>query len=223
MAKRKYKAKYNNADDLLDNCKIVDTCYIWPESSCPMPMMSPKSPLAMRFNSSSIVRILFTICRFVPAGPRLVKVCNSDWCVNPYHHTEAKRFRVKRFATGHPNDLLPEQEGSRHLVAPSDEELTEMRPKKPIHIKTLLDSAVVAGYDAEGITNKRVLLTPPRKPPNVAREDRPVLTIKLRDEPKPEQPKDETPLESWEDIEFGIDKMIAHISAQRQSKLKGDS
>jgi hypothetical protein len=225
MAKRRYKAKYNNADDLLDNCTISDTgCYLWPESSCQMPMMASQSPLAMKFTSVSIVRILFTICRFVPAGPRLISVCNSKWCVNPYHHTESKRFRIKRFATGQPNDLLPEQESSRHLIAPSDEELTEMRPKKPIHIKTLLDSAVVAGYDAEGITNKRVLMTPPRKPVRMASEDGPpILTIKLREEPKPEVPKDDTPLESWEDIEFGIDKMIAHISAQRKAKMERNS
>ena len=110
------------------------------------------------------------------------------------------------------------------MVAPSDEELTEMRPKKPIHIKTLLDSAVVAGYDAEGITNKRVLMTPPRKPVRMASEDGPpILTIKLREEPKPEVPKDDTPLESWEEIEFGIDKMIAHISAQRKAKMERNS
>ena len=95
-----------------------------------------------------------------------------------------------------------------------------MRPKKPVHIKTLLDSAVVAGYDAEGITNKRVLLTPKRKDIPTATEDKPILRIKLRDEPKPLPPKDETPLESWEDIEFGLDKMIDHISAQRKAKLE---
>lgn len=224
MAKRRYKAKYNNADDLLDNCTISGNCYLWPESSCQMPVMASQSPLAMKFTSVSVVRILFTICRFVPAGPRLISVCNNKWCVNPYHHTESKRFRVKRFATGRPNDLLPEQEASRHMVAPSDDELMEMRPKKPIHIKTLLDSAVVAGYDAEGITNKRILMTPPRRPIPVASEDRPVLTIKLREEPKPEPVKDETPAASWEEIEsgldFGIDKMIAHISSQRKSKLE---
>jgi hypothetical protein len=218
MTKRPYKAKYNNADDLLDNCKIVNDCYLWPESSCPMPMMSPKSPLALRFTSTSIVRILFTICRFPPAGPRLISMCNSKWCVNPYHHTESKRIRQKRFATGEPNGLLPEQETARHLIAPSDEELMAMRPKKPIHIKTLLDSAVVAGYDAEGITNKRVLLTPPRRTSRFADEDKPVLTIKLRDEPKlvTEEVKDEGP--SWDEIEFGLDQMINHISAQRKAK-----
>lgn len=220
MTKRPYKAKYNNADDLLDNCEIRDDCYLWPESSCPMPMMSPKSPLALRFTSTSIVRILFTICRFPPAGPRLISMCNSKWCVNPYHHTESKRIRQKRFATGRPNDVLPEQESSRHLIAPPDEELMAMRPKKPVHIKTLLDSAVVAGYDAEGITNKRVLLTPKRKDIPTATEDKPILRIKLREEPKPVTPKEEVELESWESIEFGLDKMIDHIAAQRKAKME---
>ena len=224
MAKRKYRAKYNNADDLLDNCTISDNCYLWPESSCQMPMMASQSPLAMKFTSVSIVRILFTICRFVPAGPRLISVCNSKWCVNPYHHTESKRFRIKRFATGYPNNLLPEQESTRHLVAPPDAELAAMRPKKDVHIKTLIDSAVIAGYDAEGITNKRTLMTPQRKSIRMASEDGPpVLTIKLREEPKLETPKDDTPLESWEDIEFGIDKMIAHISQQRKVKSERNS
>ena len=109
------------------------------------------------------------------------------------------------------------------MVAPPDAELAAMRPKKDVHIKTLIDSAVIAGYDAEGITNKRTLMTPQRKSIRMASEDGPpVLTIKLREEPKPE-PKDDTPLESWEDIEFGIDKMIAHISQQRKVKSERNS
>ena len=95
-----------------------------------------------------------------------------------------------------------------------------MRPKKPIHIKTLLDSAVVAGYDAEGITNKRILLTPKRKELPTATEGRPVLRIKLLEEPKPVTPKEEVELESWESIEFGLDKMIDHIAAQRKAKAE---
>jgi hypothetical protein len=81
----------------------------------------------------------------------------------------------------------------------------------------------VAGYDAEGITNKRVLMTPPRKPVRMADENGPpILTIKLREEPKPE-PVDDTPAPTWEEIEFGIDKMIAHISEQRKAKLERNS
>ena len=212
-------AKYNNADDLLDNCEIKHLCYVWPKSSCAVPMLSHYSPLAGRFNTTAVVRILFTICRFPPAGPRLMNVCGTKWCVNPYHQSESKAYRVKRFASGQPNDLLPEQEGSRHLIAPPDDELIEMRPKNPFHIKMLMDSASLAGYDTEGILKYKGFAIPKPKAIPVASEDRPIFKLKLRDEPKP-PPKDETPLESWEDIEFGLDKMIDHISAQRKAKLE---
>lgn len=212
-------AKYNNADDLLDNCAVKHLCYVWPKSSCAVPMLSHYSPLAGRFNTTAVVRILFTICRFPPAGPRLMNVCGTKWCVNPYHQSESKAYRVKRFASGQPNDLLPEQEGSRHLIAPPDDELIEMRPKNPFHIKMLMDSASLAGYDTEGILKYKGFAIPKPKAIPVASEDRPIFKLKLRDEPKP-PPKDETPLESWEDIEFGLDKMIDHISAQRKAKLE---
>jgi hypothetical protein len=137
---------------------------------------------------------------------------------------EAKMYRVKRFASGQPNALLPEQESSRHLIAPPDEDLINMRPKNPFHIKMLMDSASLAGYDTDGILKTKGFAVPNRKPIRMASEDGPpVLTIKLRAEPKPETPKDDTPLESWEDIEFGIDKMIAHISAQRKVKTERNS
>lgn len=214
-------AKYNNADDLLDNCEVKNLCYVWPKSSCSLPQLSPNSPMAGKFNTNAVLRILFTICRFPPAGPRLLNTCGTKWCVNPYHFMEAKMYRVKRFASGQPNSLLPEQESSRHLIAPPDEELIEMRPKNPYHIKMLMDSASLAGYDTEGILKQKGFAIPNRKSIRMASEDGPpVLTIKLREEPKPETPKDDTPLESWEDIEFGIDKMIAHISAQRKVKTE---
>jgi hypothetical protein len=216
-------AKYNNADDLLDNCEVKNLCYLWPKSSCAVPMLSPTSPLAGKFNTNVIVRILFTMCRFPPAGPRLLNTCGVKWCVNPYHFMEAKMYRVKRFASGQPNALLPEQESHRHLIAPPDEELIEMRPKNPFHIKMLMDSASLAGYDTDGILKQKGFAIPNKKPIPTATEGKPILTIKLREEPKLETPKDDTPLESWEDIEFGIDKMIAHISAQRKIKMERNS
>ena len=213
-------AKYKNADDLLDNCEVKNLCYVWPKSSCAIPMLSPYSPLAGKFNTSAVVRILFTICRFPPAGPRLINVCNTKWCVNPYHQSESKMYRVKRFASGYPNDLLPEQEGSRHLIAPPDDELIEMRPKNPHHVKMLMDSASLAGYDTEGILKYKGFAVPKPKAIPVASEDKPIFKLKLRDEPKLVTLKDETPLESWESIEFGLDKMIDHIAAQRKAKLE---
>lgn len=130
-------------------------------------------------------------------------------------------YRVKRFASGQPNALLPEQESHRHLIAPPDEELIAMRPKNPYHIKILMDSASLAGYDTDGILKQKGFAIPNKKPPRMASEDGPpILTIKLREEPKPEPVKDETPVASWEEIEFGIDKMIAHISEQRKAKME---
>jgi len=213
-------AKYKNADDLLDNCEVKNLCYVWPKSSCAVPMLSPYSPLAGKFNTNAVVRILFTICRFPPAGPRLINVCSTKWCVNPYHQSESKMYRVKRFASGYPNDLLPEQEGSRHLIAPPDDELIEMRPKNPHHVKMLMDSASLAGYDTEGILKYKGFAVPKPKAIPIASDDKPIFKLKFRDEPKPVTPKDETPLESWESIEFGLDKMIDHIAAQRKAKLE---
>ena len=213
-------AKYKNADDLLDNCEVKNLCYVWPKSSCAVPMLSHYSPLAGKFNTTAVVRILFTICRFPPAGPRLINMCGTKWCVNPYHQSESKAYRVKRFASGQPNDLLPEQEGSRHLIAPPDDELIEMRPKNPHHIKLLMDSASLAGYDTDGILKYKGFAIPKPKAVPVASEDKPIFKLKLRDEPKPEPVKEEAELESWESIEFGLDKMIDHIAAQRKSKLE---
>jgi hypothetical protein len=86
-------------------------------------------------------------------------------------------YRVQRFASGQPNSLLPEQESSRHLIAPPDDELIEMRPKNPYHVKMLMDSASLAGYDTDGILKQKGFAIPKRKEIPMATEDRPVLTI----------------------------------------------
>jgi hypothetical protein len=172
--------KYQNADDLLDNCTVKDDCYLWPQSSTPMPMLSPNSPLARRFGTTSVMRILFTICRFVPAGPRLVHRCSNPFCVNPFHFAESKAVRAKRLELSNPNGLLPEQEERRHLIAPPDEELIALRPKNPTHIKILLDAAVLAGYDAKGMHDSRSYKVPTKAQPRFAEPDVPVLIIKPR-------------------------------------------
>lgn len=172
--------KYANADDLLDNCTIKDDCYLWPSSSTPMPMLSPNSPLAQKFGTTSVMRILFAICRFVPAGPRLIHRCTNKFCVNPFHFSESKAVRAKRLELPNPNGLLPEQEDRRHLIAPPDEELIALRPKNPTHIKMLLDAAVLAGYDAKGMADKRSYKVPPKAQPRFADPDVPVLVIKPR-------------------------------------------
>jgi len=172
--------KYTNADDLLNNCTIKDDCYLWPLSSTPMPMLSPHSPLAKKFGTTSVVRILFSICRFVPAGPRLVHRCSNKFCINPFHFAESIAVRAKRMELPNPNGLLPDQEERRHLIAPPDEELIALRPKNQTHIKILLDAAVLAGYDAKGMSDSRSYKVPPKSQPRYAEEDVPVLVIKPR-------------------------------------------
>ncbi len=169
--------KYQNADDLLDNCTVRDDCYLWPESSTPMPMLSPNSPLTHQFGTTSVARILFTICRFVPAGPRLVHRCSNRFCVNPFHFAESRAVRAKRLELPNPNGLLPDQEDRRHLIAPPDETLIALRPKNPTHIKILMDAAVLAGYDAKGMPDSRSYKVPVKAQPKFAEEDVPVLVM----------------------------------------------
>jgi hypothetical protein len=175
--------RYANADNLLANCTIKDDCFLWPRSSTPMPMLSPASPLTKQFGTSSVVRILFSICRYVPAGPRLVRRCSHRFCVNPYHYSEAKEFRARRAKLTDPHGLLPEQEGSRHLIAPPDEVLYSMRPSDPAHLKILMDSAVLAGFDAKGIINKRSYAPVPKPEPRYADPKKPVLVVRGKAKP----------------------------------------
>lgn len=175
--------RYANADSLLSNCTIKDECFIWPKSSTPMPMLSPYSPMAKQFGTTSVMRILFTICRYIPAGPRLVRWCSNPFCVNPYHHAESHEIRGKRARLTNPNGLLPEQEGSRHLLAPPDEVLYDLRPIDPVHVKVLMDSAVMAGFDAKGIVNKRSYAPIPKPQPLYADPQKPVLVVKSKVKP----------------------------------------
>jgi len=175
--------RYANADNLLSNCTIKDECFLWPKSSTPMPMLSPYSPMAKQFGTTSVMRILFTICRYVPAGPRLVRWCSNSSCVNPYHHAESLEFRNRRAKLPDPNGLLPEQEGSRHLIAPPDEDLYAMRPIDPAHIKILMDSAVMAGFDAKGIVNKRSYAPIPKPEPRYADPKKAVLVVQSKAKP----------------------------------------
>lgn len=183
--------KYATADDLLSNCVIKDECFIWPRSSTPMPMLSPHAPMAKEFGTTSVMRILFIICRYIPAGPRLVRWCNNPFCVNPYHHTESKFWRAARAHLDDPNGLLPEQVARRHLIAPPDELLEKLRPMKAEHVKILMDSAAMAGFDAKGVVDKRSYAPPPKAKIRYAEPDQPVLVLKRREaeEPVPEEPE----------------------------------
>lgn len=203
--------KYVTADDLLSNCEIKDECFLWPKSTTPMPMLSPNSPMAREFGTTSVMRILFTICRYIPAGPRLVRWCANSFCVNPYHHAEAKAWRAARAQLENPNGLLPEQKGRRHLIAPPDELLEKLRPQDPEFVRILMDSAVMSGFDAKGIVDKRSYAPPPRPEPRYAEPDKPVLVVKRRSEERDSSDEEESvPLDAeLENIFSAIEKRDA--------------
>lgn len=209
--------KYATADDLLDNCVIHNDCFVWPDSSTPMPMLGPASPMAVKFGTTSIMRILFSICRFVPAGRRLVHWCNNPRCVNPFHASESRAWRAKRSKLDNPNGLLPEQDTTRDAAAPPDEVLAALRPRNPHYIKILLDSAVVAGYDLKGMNNKRSYAVPQKAQPNFANPDVPVLVMANMKTPR----KDSYPNPdefSFDDIEAKLDDLVAKTPVQKSKE-----
>lgn len=198
--------KYKTADDLLDNCHVINDCYIWPECSNPIPVLGPKTKIAERFGTTSIVRILFVLCRYIPLGKRLVRKCKHDFCVNPFHYTESSRIMEKRSKLPNPNGLFPQQEDVRELIAPSDAEIEEMRPHKYVHIKRLMDSAVIAGYDGEGLGEDQRYVPPRKRLPNFAPDDQPVLIIKSFEPPRDDTPAVPMTDEEWEEIENSFRK-----------------
>jgi hypothetical protein len=170
--------KYSNADSLFANCRQVNDCLVWPDAVAQTPAIAPTSPLALKFQTSSVARIVFTICRFPPSG-RIIRCCDQPYCINPFHHIEANAVRKKRIKSGHPSSLLPQQETTRHLTAPSDEELIAMRPVNPNITMLLANSAAVAGFDGSGILNRRGEFVRMGKPkPTFADPAKPVLVIK---------------------------------------------
>ena len=208
--------KYNTADDLLDNCVIHNDCFVWPKSSTPMPMLGPASPMAVKFGTTSIMRILFSICRFVPAGKRLVHWCNNPQCVNPFHASESRIWRAKRSKLDNPNGLLPEQDATRDAAAPPDEVLAALRPRNPHYIKILLDSAVVAGYDLKGMNNKRSYAVPQKAQPNFANPDVPVLVMANMKTPRKDSYPDlEDDEFSFDDIEAKLDDLVAKTPVRK--------
>ena len=202
--------RYKTADDLFDHCHIHNDCYVWPESSCAIPMLGPSSPMALKFGTTSVARILFILCKYVPLGKRLVRKCKSEFCVNPYHYSESSKYMEKRAKLANPMGLFPQQEEVRHLIAPPEEELDAMRPKNPLHIKRLMDSAAIAGFDGEQIPDSNKYVPPRFRKPNYAGEA-PVLTIKgfdpasLNKEPEVRKPYVVSD-EDWAEIESSFKK-----------------
>jgi hypothetical protein len=174
-------ALYTNADTILARCEQKDGCFIWPGGEDgDFPAFSPSNPLAKLFGTNSVVRVLFMICRFPPAGKRLVKLCTSHYCVNPYHHTESKSIRARRAQLSDPLERLEPPSLYRHLIIPPEDQVARLRPINPLFVRLLAESAA------------RVGLTEKSRPKNMADPEKPVLVLNRRGakpEPEPEPEK----------------------------------
>lgn len=179
------KAKYQTADDLLDNTTVRNDCLVWPSANVPIPCIAPASPMAQKFYTNSVARILFTITRYPPAGTRLVRVCSTHFCVNPFHHNEPKIFRLQRQKLLDPHGLLPAQEAKRDLIAPPDDYIASLYPRKPQHVRFLAETAARAGFDGKGLRPADKKLYPTTVPNVVyADPDKPLFKIKLKTPPE---------------------------------------
>ena len=199
--------KYRDADSIFANCTIHNDCILWPQSNNKVPLFTATSPIAKQFATTSVARIVFTICRFPPASQRLMRWCKSDFCVNPYHHAEARPYVEKRKKLFNVHDELPEQATHRHLIAPPDEELERMKPTDPIICNVLMRSAASATHDARNLPDRRFLGFPTRnyenmpllpEGPNTAKEGVPVLIIKKK---VPEAPVIQAPPTEYDDMD----------------------
>lgn len=222
--------KYRDADSLFANCYIKNDCIIWnAKTNAVMPTLAAASPLAQKFATNSVARIVFTICRFVPASKRLIRWCTSDFCINPYHHAEARPYQEKRKKLFNIHDELPEQTSHRHLIAPPDEELNRLKPTDPEICAVLMRSAATAGHDARGLPNRRFLGFPiknhenmPLLPEgeNTAKEGVPVLIIKKKPKPEPlvQAPKSEYDDMDTDEFFDAINANIAKAVAKSKEK-----
>jgi hypothetical protein len=197
-------AKYRNADDIINNCTIKETCFIWNSDKLPSPLISPMSPISKVMGTNSVARILFALCRHIPASTRMVKWCNTPYCVNPYHHTETReivkrRLRAEENLMGSGRELLPEQEAHRHLL-PSDADLLPLKPRDPYVNEMLRASSELAGFDARNLAQNRLIA----KGVPTAQEGKPVLVMKAlvekqkREAEAQANPRKEETEEDWD-------------------------
>lgn len=216
--------KYLTADHLFANCYRDGDCYVWPTPpTIPSPILGINSTLAKQFHTNSVARILFSICRFFPAGTRLVRWCSTRHCVNPYHHTEAAFYVEQRAKLPNPNSLLPEQEDRRHLLGPTDEEILAMKPTNTELLRHLADTAARAGFTGKGVPDnrhrnafKRKEWTPPPNAP-VAQDGVPVLIVKGFNDTRPAEPAQKMTDEAWAELESGLgDKRLPEVFDQRE-------
>lgn len=212
--------KYRNADDLLNNCTIKHGCFIWPHADMNAPLISPVSPLAKTLGTNSVARMLFIMCRHIPAGTRLVKRCDTKFCVNPYHHTESNGVMRQRMTLRNsgqdPFALLPSQLSIEHLMFsfPEGVTLASLRPSDPEVVSALLESASIAGFDGKGIPKAfaKTYDVP------VASPDKPVLVIRKREDAKPAVQPD-----ADESIDDFFDMLDRDFNARKNLKKGGMS
>lgn len=177
--------KYKTADDLIANATIMGDCLVWPYANTAAPTLSTLAPMSKMFGTTSVVRILFSIVRFIPAGRRLVCHCTTRFCINPFHHTEAKKYRDERRGLSDPNGLLLSQLEHRDGAAPPDAVIASMYPRKPEHLRFLAETAARAGIDCEGIApTVRRLPTLAEIKAVYADPDKPLFRIKPKSFPE---------------------------------------
>jgi hypothetical protein len=114
-----------------------------------------------------------------------------------------------------PTSLLPKQERARHLLAPSEEQLADLRPKSPDLLLMLANSAAQAGFDGKGVLDRNNRFVPEKdiKRPVVltpAAGNTPLLTVKLRN-PRP------VPDRLDEDLD---DKWLDKIAERKRRRLE---
>ena len=149
-------AKYHDADSLIENCTInrETWCWVWPESNLARPMINPHGVFAHLMGTNSVPRILFTILKHPPASRRLVQHCHTNFCVNPFHHTEAydivkKRQSLEKMGLSANTVIKGAVDRS---VFPDDEKLRSLTVKNPLHVQLITESATRAGQFARGIS-----------------------------------------------------------------------
>jgi hypothetical protein len=174
------------------------------------------------FGTTSVARILFTICRFPPASTRIVRWCNTRFCVNPYHHTEAGAFVKERRASDLPTALLPSQLESRHLVAPPDDVLETLKPSDPVILRHLAETAARAGFDCKGIPDHRH--TNAFKPKHMINAETiyadPTVPVLVMRSMTPVRDAEPANLEefSFDDIEAKLDGLVAQTPVQKSKE-----
>lgn len=205
-------------------------CLVWPPSERKAavggwevaPVLAPASPLAKAMLTNSVTRILFITCRHIPASRRLVKWCNTQSCVNPYHHSENRDTVVRRLnisiregkAGGFFTGLLPEQERVVSSL-PSPESVEAARPVELDVLKLLQESAMLSGVDARGLPP--ALRQHKELPTERMPDFKPVLMMRGVTDRLIE--KKNTPVASEEDVDALFDGSIFKAIEERKRRL----